>query len=209
MVDESTASVVGIGDLEGEDVVDGVVASGTAWSDISAVSHCWLVAKNSVGLREFTLAGDGVDNTARGSSASGDVLILASGRVGSGADGIELGPWSPSVVSSTIAILNLFHGVGAILVDSALVLSESSLNVTAGVRAGAPGGPQVPVAASAAVLSASRVVGIACDVSLFAEVVKLSVSDDAGVGADGVAFGVVLGPLSPLRLSVDSAWLGL
>lgn len=67
----------------------------------------------------------------------------------------------------------------------------------------------MPVAGSAAVLSASRVVGIACDVSLFAEVVKLSVADDAGVGADGVAFSVVLGPLSPLRLSVDSAWLGL
>jgi hypothetical protein len=67
----------------------------------------------------------------------------------------------------------------------------------------------VPVAVSAAVLSASRVVGIAWDVSLFAEVVKLSVSDDTGVGADGVAFSVVLGPLSPLRLSVDSAWLGL
>jgi len=209
LVDESTASVVGIGDLEGEDVVDGVVASGTAWSSVSTVSHCWLVAENGVDLREFKLAGDGVDNTARGSSGSGEVLILAGGRVGSGADGIVLAPCSPSVVSSTIASFNLLACVGAVFVDSALVLSESSLNSTTAVRTGVPGGPQVPVSGSAAVLSASRVVGIARDVSLFAEIVKLSVSDDADVGADGVAFGVVLGPLSPLRLSVDSACLGL
>jgi hypothetical protein len=66
----------------------------------------------------------------------------------------------------------------------------------------------VPVADSAAVLSASGVVGIAGDVCLFAEVVQLSVSDDTGVGADGVAFSVVLRPLSPLWFSVNSTWLG-
>jgi hypothetical protein len=58
LVDESAASVVGIGDLEGENVVDGVVTSGTAWSDVVGVSHCWLVAEKAFSLRVFDLVGN-------------------------------------------------------------------------------------------------------------------------------------------------------
>lgn len=58
LVDESAASVVGIGDLEGENVVDGVVAGSAAWSDIVGVSHWWLVAEKAFSLRVFDLVGN-------------------------------------------------------------------------------------------------------------------------------------------------------
>lgn len=66
----------------------------------------------------------------------------------------------------------------------------------------------MPVTDSAAILSASTIIDIAWDVSLFAEVVELSVSDNTGVSADGVTFIIAHGPRCPLRISVNSAWLG-
>jgi len=209
LVDESTASVVRINDFVGEDVVDGIMAISTAWSFLSDVSHWWLIAKKCFGISEFALVGERVHDTARRCSSSGNVLISASGGVGSITDAVEIAPWSPSVISSANSVLSFFAGDGAVYQKSALVLAESSLNSTAAVRAGAPGGPQVPVADLAAWLSTSRVVDIAWNVRLFAEVVELSVSDNTGVGAAGVAFFVVDGPCSPLRVSIDAAWLSL
>jgi len=199
LADEVTASVDGLDDSEGVDAVDHVVAVGTALADDLAGGHWWLLAQRGLDLVVLERALDGIHNTADGISLAADVLVSAGSRVAIDALAIEWSPWSPSGVASAWSFLDLIR------VDVALVLSESSLDTTAAIGAGTPGGPEMPVADFTAVLSAVGVGGSAFGIGSLTEVVELSESHDTSVETFHGALGIVPVPLRQLWSSVNSA----